>query len=113
MKLTTKESRSRKNKGRTAEYGMVRKLEKINIPAKRMPLSGRLKDMKGDIEFTIKGVVYKGEVKRRSSLETSGIKTLLTWKQDCDALFIDIKGHGVYVLMSLETLGDITNDPHE
>lgn len=102
----SKRGKRAKKKGYEGEREIVLLLEKYNIEAKRVPLSGALKgELAGDIKCTIKGKPRKIESKRRADGFKEDYKYL---EQDgCDFVFKRADRKGWIVEMTFETWLDL------
>lgn len=83
----SKRGKAAKRKGYTGENEIVKLLNKYNIPAERVPLSGALKGkLAGDINTIIAGKEKKIESKRRKD----GFKELYKFleQDDCNYVFM-------------------------
>lgn len=102
----SKRGRAAKRKGYAGENEIVHLLEKYNIEAKRVPLSGALKgELSGDINCTIKGKRRKIESKRRADGFKEDYKYL---EQDgCDFVFKRADRKGWMVVMTFDTWLDL------
>jgi len=76
-----------KIKGTKYERKIVEKHVAEGVPAKRVPLSGALKDYPGDVTIgETKDRMLRGEVKARA--KANGFKVCREWLGDNDVLFL-------------------------
>lgn len=81
----SKRGKRAKKKGYAGEHEIVQLLNKYNIPAERVPLSGALKGrLAGDVNCIIHGKEKKIEVKRRKS----GFKTIYKYLEQDNSDFV-------------------------
>lgn len=102
----SKRGRAAKRKGYTGENEIVKLLQKYDIPAERVPLSGALKgNLAGDINTIIHGKKKKIESKRRKD----GFKELYKFleQDDCDYIFMRADRKGWIVAMPFEEFLDL------
>lgn len=91
-------------RGKTSEYKMVKRLLKLGVEARRVPLSGALRDRKGDVEH---GAHYRriAEVKQVPS------KRLREWLRGMDALFLDERQEEPLVVITMTEYARLLRDP--
>lgn len=73
-------------KGNSLEYETQRFMKDRLVNFTRVGMSGQLKGLKGDFEWTENGKIYRGEAKSGSQVPAWLYKTLL--KDDCDFLVV-------------------------
>lgn len=90
MSEQSKKGRASKRKGTRVEYEMVLLHKEMGLSIKRIPLSGSAKvlgdEYAGDLRLTLGDLELRGEVKARKS--GNGFKTLESWIQESDLLFL-------------------------
>ncbi len=73
-----------KDKGARVERYFVNKLNDAGIAAKRVPLSGAMRDYKDDLTLPWLGLTQRGEVKARAD----GFKEIYKWLDPVRVLFL-------------------------
>ena len=59
--MSNKQTRAR-NRGRSNEYLLVKKLQKLGVEAERVPLSGALAKLKGDVKVPLLSLLLEAKV---------------------------------------------------
>ena len=105
----SKRGKKSKRKGYSGEREVVQLLQKFNIEAERVPLSGSLKGkLSGDVDCIIKGENKKIEVKRRKD----GFKELynILEQDDCHYGFLRADRREWIVVMKFNEFLELAGD---
>lgn len=99
--------RSSKVKGSSFERNIVNTLKENGIEAKRVPLSGALDDLPGDVKFG-PDCKLQGECKHHENMN----KKLWEWLEGNDALFIKRNHCEPLVVMTLDEYMKLLKEHH-
>ncbi|HEW92324.1 MAG TPA: hypothetical protein ENF81_07260 [Thermotogaceae bacterium] len=94
-----------RRKGYRGEYNLVKKLKKMGLDARRVPLSGSAEGFKGDV--IVEGMTGEVKVRRHS------FKKLYEWLENRDLLFVKMDRKPYLVVMNLETFSKLLKGGEE
>lgn len=87
-----------RDKGNRFERATVNAFKGLNIPARRVPLSGATDFAKGDVIVTLRGKDYQAECKARAA----GFKQLYGWLEGNDLLIVKADRQPALMIMPVE-----------